>query len=129
MRIAAALGLALMLAAPAAGSGPGTQLRIVVKASASAPGVVRTLRCRPARGTVPQPGRACVRLLAGGRALFAPTPKGTACNQIYGGPQTATVRGTLRGKPIFATFSRRDGCEVARWARVQFLIGLPAPDG
>ena len=102
------LGLALTTAGLAAASSGETQLRIVVKATPTAPAVIRTLQCHPARGTVPRPGRACVRLLTGGRKLFAPTPPGTACNQIYGGAQTATVRGMLRGRPIWAKFARRD---------------------
>jgi len=122
------LGLGLTVVGSTAASGDETQLRIVVKGSPTAPAVVRTLRCHPARGTVSRPGRACLRLLAGGRKLFAPTPPGTACNQIYGGSQIATVRGTLGGRPIWSRFSRRDGCEVARWTRVGFLLGLP-PDG
>src|SRR4051812_47222468 len=28
---------------------------------------------------------------------LAPTPDGTACTQVYGGPETATISGTLRG--------------------------------
>ena len=38
-----------------------------------------------------------------------------ACTQQYGGPETATVKGTLDGKEIDAKFSRVNGCEIARW--------------
>jgi hypothetical protein len=54
---------------------------------------------------------------------FAPTPRGVACSMIYGGPQTATVKGTLRGKPVDARFSRTDGCQTSRWRKVQRLLG------
>ena len=54
--------------------------------------------------------------------LFAPTPAGTACTQIYGGPETARVTGTFRGRKIWALFTRRDGCAIARWNRVAFLF-------
>ena len=53
---------------------------------------------------------------------FAPVPRGIACTQIYGGPQEALVTGRFRGKPVRAHFSRKDGCEIARWNRVQFLF-------
>ncbi|MGA9762584.1 MAG: hypothetical protein WBQ14_09185 [Gaiellaceae bacterium] len=49
-------------------------------------------------------------------------PTGTACTQIYGGPQVAHVRGRLAGRPIDADFSRNDGCQIARWDRLGFLF-------
>ena len=59
---------------------------------------------------------------------FAPVPPATACAEVYGGPATARVEGTLDGKPIDATFDRRNACEMARWDGVEALLG-PAPDG
>ena len=53
---------------------------------------------------------------------FAPTPPGQACSMIYGGPETATVKGTLRGDAIDARFSRTDGCQTSRWQKVQRLL-------
>jgi hypothetical protein len=53
---------------------------------------------------------------------FAPTPRDVACTQQYGGPETATVKGTLRGETIDAKFSRENGCEIARWAKVEPLL-------
>jgi hypothetical protein len=41
---------------------------------------------------------------------------------IYGGPQTARVRGTYRGRKVEAVFNRKNGCEIARWKRVAFLF-------
>jgi hypothetical protein len=77
-----------------------------------------TLRCGPAGGTLPRPARACTRLLAAGRGVFAPTSSGVACTQIYGGPQTARIVGTLKGRRVFASFSRQDGCAISRWDRI-----------
>ena len=45
-----------------------------------------------------------------------------ACTQIYGGPEEATIKGTIRGNPVDATFSRTDGCEIARWESVEALL-------
>lgn len=54
---------------------------------------------------------------------FEPVPDDVACTQIFGGPQTARVTGTLRGTPVDARFSRTDGCEIARWDAVAALLG------
>jgi len=54
---------------------------------------------------------------------FAPTPDDVACTEIYGGPATAHVTGTLDGEAIDATFSRENGCEIARWDRLERLLG------
>ncbi len=56
------------------------------------------------------------------RKPFAPVPIGVACPDIYGGPQTALVTGTFRGRGVHATFNRHDGCEIARWDAVRFLF-------
>ena len=87
-----------------------------------------TLRCNPLGGTLPKRAEACAKL----RRMthpFAPTPKGMACTEIYGGPQQALVRGRLRGYPVSASFSRTDGCEIARWNRVRFLFPGAAASG
>jgi hypothetical protein len=47
--------------------------------------------------------------------VFEPTPGNVACTQQYGGPEKATVKGTFKGEPVDATFSRENGCEIARW--------------
>jgi len=82
---------------------------------------VYTLKCAPVGGTLPRSAAACTKLLRAERP-FAPTPKGMACTMIYGGPQEALVTGRFRGKLVRAHFSRRDGCELARWNRVAFLF-------
>ena len=53
---------------------------------------------------------------------LAPTPGDTACTQLFGGPETATIKGTIRGEAVDATFSRSDGCEIERWKRVEALL-------
>jgi len=80
--------------------------------------VTWTLRCNPARGTLPRPGVACRRLAEGGPQLFAPLPKDIVCTEIYGGPQVARVVGFVQGKRIWATFSRVNGCHISRWDRL-----------
>jgi hypothetical protein len=80
-----------------------------------------TLRCAPVGGTLPKRAAACTKLMRIERP-FAPVPRGVACTMIYGGPQVALVTGRFRGKQIRATFSRKDGCQLARWNRVGFLF-------
>ena len=47
--------------------------------------------------------------------VFEPTPGDVACTQQFGGPETATVKGTFKGEQVDAQFSRQNGCEIARW--------------
>ena len=115
--------LAVLFAGAAIASPGGTNLRITVRAGPNAPVRVTALRCDPAGGTVIRPVLACRRLLAAGRGIFAPTRRGIACTMIYGGPQEALVTGTLRGEKVWTRFRRRNGCEIARWNRVAFLLG------
>jgi len=82
---------------------------------------VYTLQCAPVGGTLPKRAAACTKLLRFDRP-FAPTPRGMACTMIYGGPQEALVTGRFRGKLVRAHFGRKDGCELTRWNRVQFLF-------
>ncbi len=98
-----------------------TVLSIVVSPSGGDTMKHWTLRCGPPGGTLPHAAEACTKLYRLDTP-FKPTPPGTACSQIYGGPQTARVSGIYRGRRILATFTRRDGCETARWRRVAFLF-------
>ena len=95
------------------------QISISVRNSEQ-PSKLWTLRC-PASGTLPDAAEAC-RNLGKVDDPFAPVPKGTACTQIYGGPEIADVSGTFDGKPVNTQFSRGDGCEIERWKRVGFLF-------
>jgi hypothetical protein len=54
--------------------------------------------------------------------VFAPPAPATVCSQVYGGPQVAVVRGLFRGRRWWVTFTRRNGCEIARWNRLVFLF-------
>lgn len=80
-----------------------------------------TLTCAPVGGTLPHRLAAC-RKLNVLKAPFAPTRKDQVCTQIYGGPEEALVTGRFRGRLVRASFSRKDGCEIGRWAQVSFLF-------
>jgi hypothetical protein len=55
----------------------------------------------------------------------APDPR-RACTQIYGGPQTARIRGTIEGREVNRRLSRTNGCEIADWDRVALLLPIEA---
>ena len=113
--------LAALVALALSGS-PSAQLTVKVwPAGPSHAARVWTLRCGPVGGTLPGRARGCARL-GGLAAPFAPTPPDSVCTQIYGGPHEALVRGSFRGRKVWARFSRRDGCAIARWGRLAFLF-------
>jgi hypothetical protein len=70
----------------------------------------------------PTDSQACGEAAGVSAADLAPTPPDQACTEIFGGPETARIEGTIRGNPVDARFSRSDGCEIARWERVQDLL-------
>lgn len=81
-----------------------------------------TLRCDPTGGTHPRKSRACTTLLTAGRGALAPVPADRMCTQQYGGPQRARITGTWRGKKVDARFDRTDGCQIARWNRLDAVF-------
>lgn len=99
-------------------------LTITVDASGSGDTQVWTLTCDPPGGDHPDPAWACAALEeAGGAAAFDPVPRTAVCTEIYGGPQTAHVEGTVDGTPINADFSRTNGCEIKRWDTLRAVLG------
>jgi Subtilisin inhibitor-like len=80
-----------------------------------------TLRCDPVGGTLPRRLAAC-RRLAALEGPFAAIPRDAVCTMIYGGPARARVTGTHRGRKIWVSFSREDGCRIGRWKRHDFLF-------
>ncbi len=54
---------------------------------------------------------------------------GLLCSQLYGGPQTARIEGTVDGKKIDLSVSRTDGCGVSDWTALAALLGDPDRTG
>jgi hypothetical protein len=101
-------------------SAAATELTIAVQPSGSSgPTRTWTLRCDPPGGSLPRARTACARLSP---EALRPLPPGTICTQIYGGPQTARVRGRVDGRAVDVRFSRTNGCEIHRWDGVRFLL-------
>jgi len=124
MRALLLLALAVALVASGAGSAAQTatttSLTVTYWPSGKGGGGKKTwtVACAPARGTLARPAVACRKLTAGGAKLFAPTPPGAVCTQIYGGDEVARVVGKVKGRRVSTDLSRRNGCEIGRWARL-----------
>lgn len=119
--------LAALIAVIGCGSSAGatgtTALKISYWPEGRAAGAPQTwtLRCGPAGGTLPRAAAACQKL-AGMRSPFAPIPGDAICTEQYGGPQVAIITGTLRGSRVWAQLQNRNGCEIARFKRLAFLV-------
>jgi hypothetical protein len=48
-----------------------------------------------------------------------------ACAQVYGGPQHATIKGTVGGQRVDVKVERTDGCGIEDWERLEWLLGPP----
>jgi hypothetical protein len=142
---AAWLVLALMLAAAGCGSGEaspsatpsgpaatptsspspnGTDLTVSV---VDEEGQTRRWRltCAPAGGDHPDPAGACAALAEKAAEALPAVASDQMCTEVYGGPQTATLTGTWQGKPVNSSFSRTNGCEIARWDALVPLLPKP----
>ena len=119
---AATVAAAVAATSPAAATQGAIDLRIAYRATPAARPKVFTLTCNPAQGTVPAPATACRKLQRLGTAAFEPTPHGRVCTQIAGGPMTAVVTGSYLGRRIWVRLTQRDGCQIARWNLVSFLL-------
>ena len=112
----------LLAAAAAPAQSASTSLRITVwPQGPEGAQKTWTLRCNPVGGTLPRRAAACRRLAALSRP-FAPVPDDAVCTMIYGGPAQARITGTHKGRRAWTTFSRENGCQIARWQRHQFLL-------
>ena len=127
MRLAAALVACVALAAcgddeeePAAPAGSLADLTVTVDPDGEGgkPARRASITCE-----APEDSAVCRAVARVPPKAFEPTPGNVACTQQYGGPQMATVEGTLRGEPVSAEFSRVNGCEIARWRDAAPLLG------
>jgi LysM repeat protein len=51
------------------------------------------------------------------------------CSEDYGGPQSASITGTVGGRHVDLNVSRSDGCGIADWQALQALLGEPDRQG
>jgi hypothetical protein len=50
--------------------------------------------------------------------VFERVGESRVCTMIYGGPATATMRGTYDDGLVNASFNQANGCEIGRWNQV-----------
>ncbi|MBD7995069.1 serine protease inhibitor [Arthrobacter sp. Sa2CUA1] len=74
----------------------------------------------------PDPAAACAALADGGPALMAEPGTSVSCTMQYGGPQRATVTGTVDGDAVDTVFALTDGCQISRWEALSGLLGAAA---
>jgi LysM repeat protein len=51
------------------------------------------------------------------------------CGQVYSGPQSAHITGTVDGRRVDLTVTRTDGCGTADWQTLEPLLGDPQRQG
>jgi len=67
-------------------------------------------------------GRLCAQARGIADLLTSRPDRRRACTQVYGGPETATVTGTIDGDKVDRRFSRTNGCELADYTRAAGLL-------
>jgi hypothetical protein len=71
---------------------------------------------------------ACIALsdLSTASRLVEGPPRDQACPEIYGGPDTATIQGTIDGSRVQTVVDRTDGCGISDWDNLLVDILPPA---
>lgn len=87
-----------------------------------------SLECPAADADAPD-ADLCAWLDGAAETIFDPPPADQACTEIYGGPEVARVTGMIDGDKVDATFSRTNGCEIARWDAAMPLWTGEVPAG
>jgi hypothetical protein len=106
-----------------AGDGPVTSLEVALDVDGSTGGG------EPQTAEVECPGDdACKALEDVSATDFEPVGPNEACTEIFGGPETATIAGTLDGEDVEATFNRANGCEIDRFGTFVPLLRALFPD-
>jgi hypothetical protein len=102
---------------------PSTDLRVSFFPDGRSEGArtLWTLRCEPTGGTLPRRAAACQKLDAM-KNPFAPLPKDLQCTDLYGGPEQAVITGSHNGRRVWVVLGQRNGCEIARWKKLAFLM-------
>lgn len=114
------------------GAGQGNaELAIMIKPTETGAPTSFTLVCQngtpAAESQHPNPAAACV-AIKNNPAILAPVPAGKdrVCTQQYGGPETATITGVVDGRAVQASYSKKDGCEIAAWNAAKDVLASSA---
>jgi hypothetical protein len=99
--------------APAAGKG--SALELILDADGPGAEEPRTASIECPDPPSPDDDRGCDEVLLLSPEDLEPVPANVACTEIYGGPDTLTVSGTLEGEPVDGVLTRENGCEIERY--------------
>jgi hypothetical protein len=106
--------------AAAATPAPRTELRVVVDPDGKGPQRPRERRVR-----CPGPSaRACAAVERVPLSAYERPPADQACTGQFGGSETGRITGRVNGTRVDASYSRRTGCETARWDEAAPLLAL-----
>jgi len=102
-------------------------LNLSVTDAPGAPAQTATLRCRDSQADAggylsPLPAQACRQARDLARFLLSAPDPDRICPEIFGGPQTAKVTGSIEGRLVQRAFSRHNGCAIADWDRTGLLL-------
>lgn len=138
--VAPIVGVALLCAACAGGPSPGgsklrADISVVIQDPQGSP-VSYVIRCdageASVRGGAPIDAKDACRALARpavqNRLVRGPSPE-QVCTQVYGGPQTAMLSGTLDRRSVSTVVTRDDGCGIGDWDNLLKDILLPVSRG
>ncbi|MGZ4753843.1 MAG: hypothetical protein ACXWA9_02990 [Acidimicrobiia bacterium] len=68
----------------------------------------------------------CLQIATEGAAFASiGTADETTCAQVYGGPQHASIKGAINGRSVDVSVTRTDGCGIADWTSLEWLLGPP----
>jgi hypothetical protein len=71
---------------------------------------------------------ACEAIAALDVAALGPVSPDTACTEIFGGPDTASLKGIIEGEEVDVDLSRANGCEIERFEAAAPLLQALFPD-
>lgn len=71
------------------------------------------------------PDAGCRDLVAEQDFLVEGEPDGALCTGLYGGPEVATIEGTVDGEAFVRNIDRTDGCGIQRWDDLSGALGEP----
>jgi len=104
---------------------PASDLKIEVRANPDAEPEVARLECSAeprASGFITDAETACRAVVENRSLLLNGPPDNVVCTEIYGGPERATISGTVEGKHVHLAASREDGCAIATWDALKELL-------
>lgn len=98
---------------------PTTELAFVIDLGDGGEPQSVELDCATADGAEAQ---VCADLVAAHPDVFEFSDPGQPCTQIYGGPETIEVTGTVEGQAVEVDYSRENGCEIDRYDRIAEIL-------